>query len=100
MANLIAVIGDTSTGKSTSTKTLDSKETVILKIINKDLPYKGSRSSYNAENKNAFYLPTYMQVLQAMKSVNQNEKIKNLILDDVGFLMSRELFSRSGETGY
>ena len=54
MANVIAVVGDTGTGKSTSMATLNPKETFIVNVLNKPLPIKGGKAKYNAEEKNIF----------------------------------------------
>ena len=40
MSEIIAVVGQTGTGKSTAVETLDSKETVIIGIIDKPLPFR------------------------------------------------------------
>ena len=52
MANKILILGDSGTGKSTSIEGLDSTETFIIKCVEKDLPFKGSRREYSKENKN------------------------------------------------
>ena len=45
MAQSVLVIADSGTGKSTSIRTLDPKETFIINIANKPLPFKGYKSS-------------------------------------------------------
>jgi predicted kinase len=42
MSNLVVILGPTGSGKSTSIKNLDPKETMILALesINKALPFK------------------------------------------------------------
>lgn len=52
MANIIGVVGDSGTGKSTSISTLDPKTTYLINVLRKDLPFKGSRTLYSLENKN------------------------------------------------
>ena len=54
MANIIMLLGKSSTGKSTSIKGLDPKETVVINVLGKRLPFKGSNALYNKENKNLF----------------------------------------------
>ena len=43
MANAIILLGKSGTGKSSSIKGLDPKSTVILNVLGKKLPFKGSR---------------------------------------------------------
>ena len=50
MANCVIILGKSGTGKSTSIKTLDPKETVILNVLGKKLPFKGSNTFYNICN--------------------------------------------------
>jgi hypothetical protein len=51
MAELIAIVGQSGTGKSTSVKTLDPKTTVMINITGKPLPFRGWLGSYNPEVK-------------------------------------------------
>ena len=54
MANICIVMGPSGTGKSTSIKGLNPEETVILNLLGKKLPFKGSSALYNTEKKNLF----------------------------------------------
>jgi hypothetical protein len=51
MAQSILVIADSGTGKSTSIRTLDPKETFIVNIANKPLPFKGWKGNYTMISK-------------------------------------------------
>ena len=51
-SKLIGIVGQTGTGKSTSIKHLDPKETYIINVAKKELPFKGADKLYNVENKN------------------------------------------------
>ena len=52
MSNLVIVLGASGAGKSTSIKTLKPQETVVLNVLGKDLPFKGSRANYTREKLN------------------------------------------------
>ena len=52
MSKLLAIVGPTSTGKSTSIQSLNPTETYIISVAGKELPFKGSNKVYNEENKN------------------------------------------------
>ena len=41
MANLIMILGESGTGKSTSIENLDPNETFIIQVVNKPLPFRG-----------------------------------------------------------
>lgn len=101
MANCIIVLGKTGTGKSTSIKGLDHKETVVINTLRKRLPFKGSASLYNAGNKNMFNLESYSDVIHYLKMIDEKAThVKNVVLDDSIFVMRKEFFSRAKESGY
>lgn len=41
MANLIAIVGQSGTGKSSSLRNLNAEETFIINVASKPLPFKG-----------------------------------------------------------
>ena len=101
MANIIMLLGKSGTGKSTSIKGLDSKETVVINVLGKRLPFKGSNSLYNKENKNLFQRDTYTEIISLVQNISDKAaNVKNIILDDVIYVMRKEYFSRAKETGY
>lgn len=103
MSNLVIILGPTGSGKSTSIKNLDPKETMILalKDIDKALPFKGSRKLYNAENKNYFALKDYNEIISYMDSASKNLKnVHNIIIEDATYIMRTEFFNRVAEIGY
>ena len=103
MSNLTVILGPTGSGKSTSIKNLDPKETMILalKAINKPLPFKGSMRMYNAENKNYYALNNWENIITYMQSASDNLKnIHNIIVEDATYVMRTEFFDRVDERGY
>ena len=101
MANIVMVLGKSGTGKSTSIKGLDPKTTVIINTLKKRLPFKGSGSLYNKENKNLFQKETYTEIVSLLTSISDKcPQVKNVVLDDLIYVMRKEYFSRAKETGY
>ena len=101
MANIIMLLGKSGTGKSTSIKGLDPKETVVINVLGKRLPFKGSNSLYNKENKNLFQRDTYTDIISLIQNISDKAaNVKNIILDDFIYVMRKEYFSRAKETGY
>ena len=100
MANCLIILGKSGTGKSTSIKGLDPKETVIINTLKKRLPFKGSNSMYNAENKNLFNIDDYTSVINYLTNISQKATyVKNVVLDDSIYIMRKEYFKRAKETG-
>mgnify|MGYP002625726736 FL=1 len=101
MANNVIILGKSGAGKSTSIRDLNPKETVIINTLNKRLPFKGSNSMYSAENKNLFRADTYGMVINYLNSISEKATyVKNIVLDDIIYVMRKEYFSRAKESGY
>lgn len=101
MANNVIILGKSGTGKSTSIKDLDPKETVIINTLNKRLPFRGSNAMYNATNKNLFPAESYSTVIKLLSNINEKATyVKNIVLDDIIYIMRKEYFSRAKEPGY
>ncbi|MBQ5476117.1 MAG: hypothetical protein IIT65_15935 [Lachnospiraceae bacterium] len=48
MANLIAIVGASGSGKSTSVRNLNPEETFIINVASKPLPFKGWKTNYTS----------------------------------------------------
>lgn len=101
MGKLLIVMGASGSGKTRSIKNLDPKQTMIVNILKKDLPFKGSRALYNKENRNMAYLDKWEDITNFIKEVSNNmTHITTLIIDDARYIIEKELFKRAKETGY
>lgn len=100
MANICIILGKSGTGKSTSIKTLNPKETVIINVLGKKLPFKGSSGMYNEENKNIFKRESYLEVISLLENINKSASyVKTVVLEDFIYIMRKEYFARAKETG-
>ncbi len=107
MSELIGVVGASGTGKSTSIhaneelgiKGLDPKETVIINIAGKGLPFKGWKNFYIPfEGKTGNFLTEgdSVKIIQTLKYINENRPdIHNIILDDVSYIMTFEFMEKA-----
>ena len=101
MANVILVMGKSGTGKSTSIKGLDPKETVIFNVLKKRLPFKGSQGLYNAENKNLFNIDDFATISSYLESIGKSAAyVKNVVVDDISYVMRKEYFKLAKVTGF
>lgn len=101
MANVILILGKSGTGKSSSIRTLDPKSTVVFNVLKKRLPFKGSQSLYSKENKNLFNLDDYSAINSYLESIGKNaEYVKNVVCDDVTYIMRKEYFKSAKVTGF
>lgn len=106
MANGILIVGESGSGKSTSIETLNPKETFIVNVKNKPLPFKGWKSNYisfSKENPEGNYIGTDNpdMMLKVMKHVSDNMKhIKQLIIEDYQYMSANEYMNRAQESGF
>lgn len=101
MSNFAIILGDTGCGKSTSIKSLSPKETIIFNVLGKRLPFKGSATAYNEDNKNLCKISDYQTLLQWLDNVDKGAPhIKNIVIDDAIYIMRTEFFDRSKERGF
>jgi hypothetical protein len=101
MANVCMLLGKSGTGKSSSIAKLKPEETIVFNTLKKRLPFKGSSSMYNTEQKNMFYLDDYQKVINYLNEINTKAKnVKNIIIDDMIYIMRHEFFKRAKESGY
>lgn len=107
MAQSILIIAESGSGKSTSIRTLNSKETFIINIASKPLPFKGWQNSYKLYDKttnpsgNLLNISNPTNIYAAMKHVSEKmPHIKNLVIDDWQYMSSFEYFDRASEKGY
>lgn len=104
MSEIIAVVGQTGTGKSTSIESLNPKETVIINIVGKPLPFKGWKKNYTPLTKQGgnFYVSNdSAKIVSILNHVSDNRPdVKVIVIDDFQYLMSSEFMNRSSEQGW
>lgn len=104
MSEIIAVVGQTGTGKSTSIKNLDPKETVIIGIIEKQLPFRGWKKNFTTgiqQGGNLLVSHDSAQIVKVLKYVSESRpEIKQVVIDDFQYIMSTEFMNRAAETGW
>lgn len=100
MANIVIILGASKTGKSTSIRTLNPDETIVLNPLGKTLPFKGFNKMYNQEKGNFVLNAKYADIVAKLKFAHTNPAIKNIVIDDAIYLMRKEFFDRASERGY
>lgn len=106
MAQGILVIAESGAGKSTSIEKLDPKETFIINVANKPLPFKGWKKKYVLWSKdnpggNLYTGSSAQQIEACLGYVNSKRpEIKTIVVDDFQYMSSFEFFDRSDEKGY
>ena len=100
-SKLIGIVGATGTGKSTSIKHLDPKETYIINVAKKELPFKGADKLYNTENKNYKEIDDANEITRLLKTISEKAPhIKNIIIEDSNYIMGFSIVSKATEVGF
>lgn len=100
-SKLIGIVGATGTGKSTSIKHLDPKDTYIINTAKKELPFKGADKLYNAENKNYKEVDEITEITRLLKTISEKAPhIKNVVIEDSNYMMAFRMAEKATEVGY
>jgi len=104
VSELIGVVGESGTGKSTACRTLDPKATAIVNCVNKPLPIKGWKKNYTpfkGDTGNYFASDESKKIMQFMQKISEDRlEITDLVIDDWQYTMSNEYMRRSSEKGF
>lgn len=89
IAELIAVVGQSGSGKSRSIKGLDPKKTLIISVAGKAIPMKGWKQNYTPLDMKTGATGNYIctkdvtTIMQVLNLVDkQRPDIKNIVIDD------------------
>ena len=100
-SKLIGIVGATGTGKSTSIKHLDSKETYIINTAKKELPFKGAEKLYNTENKNYKEVDEITEITRLLKTISEKAPhLKNIVIEDSNYMMAFRMADKANEVGF
>lgn len=103
MADLICVMGESGSGKTTSLRNLDPASTLIIDADLKGLSWRGWRARYNAEARN--YLKTddaavVLKCLRAVESDPDFAHVKTVAVDTLNGLMVGDEYRKRGTPGF
>jgi hypothetical protein len=104
MSRLIAVMGESGSGKTTSMRNLDPATTVYFDCDKKGLSWKCWREQYNEEKNNYIVSDDVDYVTNLIQTISDNTEknghVKTVVVDTINGLMVADEMRRMKEKGY
>jgi hypothetical protein len=102
MSTSCLIYGESGTGKSTSIRTMDPKETFLIRVIDKPLPFRKAKEVYaSGPSGNMLVTDDAKKILAMIQRISDNgDHIKTIVIDDFQYVMANEFMRRANEVGY
>lgn len=107
MAEVVAIVGPSGTGKSRSIKTLDPNMTILIGVDPKGLPWRGWKKDYTELKGSSFQTGNYVstdssdKICKILQRIDKERpEIKVIVVDDTQYVMGNEFMRRALEKGY
>lgn len=101
MARVIAIAGESGSGKTTSLRNLDPKETYLIDADRKGLSWKGWKTQYNKEAKNYIQTSKVEKIHSILAGINTKAThIKTIVIDTINTIMVDDEMDRMKEKSF
>lgn len=100
MAKVIAIMGESGSGKTTSMQNLDPKTTFYIDADRKGLSWRGWREQYSEKRGNYLKNDDVNIVWQYIRKIAEMKNWKVIVVDTINGLMIADELRRSKEKGY
>lgn len=101
MSNVLGIMGESGSGKTTSMRNLDPKTTYYIDADMKGLAWKGWKKQYNAETKNYYRCNDKDKVLAVLRGIAEKRPdVKTIVIDTMNGIMVADEIRRMKEKGY
>lgn len=101
MANVLGIMGESGSGKTTSMRNLDPKVTYYIDADMKGLAWKGWKKQYNTDAKNYYRCNDKDKVLAVLRGIAEKRPdIKTIVIDTMNGIMVADEIRRMKEKGY
>ncbi|MDF2530865.1 MAG: hypothetical protein K0Q65_446 [Clostridia bacterium] len=101
MSKVVAIMGESGAGKTTSMRNLNPAETYYIDCDKKGLSWKGWREQYNAKNKNYKQVDAANKITDIIVGISEKcPDIKYIIVDTINGIMVGDEMRRAKEKGF
>lgn len=96
MSVAVMVLGQSGTGKSTSLRNMNPAETLLIKVIDKPLPFRSKDWKPVKDHGNVLVASNATTICAVMKKTTRDV----IVVDDLQYLLATEFMERAHEKGY
>ena len=97
MSNAAFILGESGTGKTTSMRSMNPAETLLIQAIKKPLPFRSSGWKYlSKEGGNILVCDQSAQIIAAMHKTQR----PIIVIDDFQYILANEFMRRTDERGF
>lgn len=103
MADIILVMGESGSGKTTSLRTLDPSTTYIIDADKKGLSWRGWRAQYSTDRHNYKVEDDNAVILDMLRVINSNQQfshISTVVVDTLNGVMIADEYKRRAEKAF
>lgn len=103
MGNVIGIMGDSGSGKTTAFRNIDPKTTMYVDCDKKGLSWRSWKKNFNTENKNYLVTDDPLVARAMLAKVNNEDRfkhIKTIVFDTINGLMVADEMRRMKEKNY
>jgi RNase adaptor protein for sRNA GlmZ degradation len=101
MSKVICVAGESGSGKTTSLRNLNPKETYLIDADRKGLSWKGWKTQYNTESKNYIQTSSISKIQSILAGISTNAPhIKVIVIDTINTIMVDDEMEKMKTKGY
>lgn len=97
MAEIVMILGESGSGKSTSLRNFEPGEVCVLNVAGKRLPF---RNGFGKHVVNVGSAPSIALMYERIKRAVRSGMYKRYVIDDSQYLMAFDAFDRAEEKGY
>lgn len=100
-STLVLVVGASGTGKTTSLETLPPKETLLINVLGKRLPFPDADEYVEGDNMLSISSASEILVnIEKFKDYSYKPEVMNIVVDDGQYIMATEFMQKIRVTGY
>jgi hypothetical protein len=100
MSTAVLILGKSGTGKSASLRELDPRNTMLIQVVRKPLPFKAKGWSHFDKDTNKEGNILVSDHWETILKVMRGTKRKIIVIDDFQYVLANEYMRRTDERGY